>query len=169
MTLTAYRKLNNRPTVSRVFEDLFSNTFDHFLGNEQLNNRPAVNILKKEDGFSLELATPGFSKSQLTLKVEEGELTISGSTSATHIEDNSQAEAKNEESQNEQKAEVTVAEPKVSFVRREFAAANFSRTFTLPENADENNISAQYENGVLALHIPFRAEEAKPVKHIAIS
>ena len=86
MTLTAYRKLNNRPTVSRVFEDLFNNTFDHFLGNEQLQNRPAVNILKKEDGFTLELATPGFAKDQLTLKVEEGELTISGNISTTHAE-----------------------------------------------------------------------------------
>lgn len=45
--------------------------------------------------------------------------------------------------------------------RVERSYGKFSRTFTLPKNADLNNIAATHENGVLELSIPKMAP-AKP-------
>ena len=48
------------------------------------------------------------------------------------------------------------------YTRKEFSFSSFTRRFNLPENVDENNISANYENGIMVLNLPKKAE-AKPV------
>ena len=76
-------------------------------------------------------------KDAFKVEVEEGVLTIS----AEHV-------TKNEEKQE-------------GYTRREFGFTNFTRRFTLPETADDANISAAYTDGVLAITLP-KKEEAKP-------
>ena len=39
-------------------------------------------------------------------------------------------------------------------LRRERAFTSFSRSFTLPENVEEDEISARLHNGVLELNVP---------------
>ena len=41
-------------------------------------NRPAVNIIEREDDFRIELAAPGFGKDHFQLNVENQVLTIAG-------------------------------------------------------------------------------------------
>ena len=48
-----------------------------------------------------------------------------------------------------------------NYTRKEFHFANFSRRFTLPETADDAQISATYTNGILNVVLP-KKEEAKP-------
>ena len=51
----------------------------------------------------------------------------------------------------------------VTWIARERSTGTFLRRFTLGQNVDTSNISANYENGVLSVVIPV-AEKAKPRK-----
>jgi HSP20 family protein len=41
-----------------------------------------------------------------------------------------------------------------NYTRREFSYTSFSRSFTLPENVKEEDVKANYENGILKLSVP---------------
>ena len=45
--------------------------------------------------------------------------------------------------------------------RVERAYGSFMRSFTLPEDADEGRVSADYKDGVLKVHLP-KSERARP-------
>ncbi|MBS1583191.1 MAG: Hsp20/alpha crystallin family protein [Bacteroidetes bacterium] len=102
-------------------------------------NLPAVNIKDNTKSFDLELAVPGYKKEDLKVNVEGDVLTISS----------------------EKKSETE--EEKKGYTRREYSYRSFSRSFTLPENADGDQVKASYENGVLKLSIP--KTKALPEKH----
>lgn len=118
--------------------------FDNELWNRNVNVPPA-NIIENEKEYKLELSVPGFKKEDFNIDIEQGILTISS----------------------EQKEESTKEEKNYS--RKEFSFSSFSRTFQLPENTDENAVSAKYDNGVLQLIIPKKeVAAAKPKKQIKI-
>jgi HSP20 family protein len=52
-------------------------------------------------------------------------------------------------------------EKKENYFRREFKQTSFSRSFTLPSNADSENISANFNNGIVSIKIP-KKDVAKP-------
>ena len=118
-----------------IFDDLFN------WNNRQVfnpkNGVPSVNIKENEDGFTLDLATPGMSKEDIKLELNNDVLTIS-----------SEHKEEKEESQD-------------NYSHREFYHQGFKRSFTLPESANTEDISAKYENGILSVNIP-KKEEAKP-------
>ena len=89
--------------------------------------------------LAIAVAAPGFKKEDFNLAVENGILTIS-------------AEQKEEKEEKDEK-----------YTRREFISSSFSRSFSLPENIEENNIKGHYENGVLYVTVPKR-EQKKPQK-----
>lgn len=134
-----------------VFGDMMANLFnDDFLfpitRNEDANRfTPSVNVKESETKYSIELAAPGFNKKDMNIDVTENMLTISG-----HIEENT------EESEDK-------------FTRREFVFGSFSRSFTLPENANEKAIQASYQNGILTVNIPKKEEKSKEMRTIKIS
>jgi HSP20 family protein len=106
---------------------------------------PAVNITENDNGYTIEVAAPGLNKKDFKIDLDKNALIIA-----------SVREDKQEES-NER------------YTRREFRYANFSRTFTLPETVDSDNISASHKDGILYVDIP-KMEEAKekPARQIAI-
>ena len=57
-----------------------------------------------------------------------------------------------------------------NYARREFGYASFKRSFSLPETVEDEQIKAEYKEGVLSIHLP-KKEEArkKPVRSIKIS
>lgn len=127
-----------------LLNDFFNRTIADVVGSDVLINQPAVNIVETNQAFTLELAAPGFEKSDFVLKVEDDYLTISA-----------KREAKTE-NQNER------------YTRREFRFDAFERSFKLPETVNQEAIGAVYENGVLVVTLP-KKEEAKPaVKTIQI-
>ena len=57
-----------------------------------------------------------------------------------------------------------------NFTRREFNFTKFKRIFTLPKTVNTDEINALYENGLLQVSLPKRAEALpKPKRLIAIS
>ena len=98
---------------------------------------PAVDIYENGNELVVKADIPEIDKRDLDIRVENNLLTIRG----------------------ERKFEKNISEE--NYLRVERAYGSFSRSFTLPNTVNTEGISAQYENGVLTLHLPKR-EEAKP-------
>lgn len=128
-----------------LMDDFFNNEFFHIPAKGK--SVPAVNIKETENGFELEMAAPGLKKDEFGLELKENTLTIS-----------SKHEQKNE-SNDEQG----------NYTRKEFSYSSFSRSFNLPEDIDQGNISASHADGILKIEIPRKAVEAKVAKQIAIA
>lgn len=128
-----------------------NNLFDEFFNElpsfgKTVNNlfSPAVNILETTDGYHMELNVPGRNKEDFNISVDKGLLSISYEK---------KEEAKNED---------------VKVVRREFSYQSFKRSFTLDEKINAEAIQAKYENGLLKLFLPKKADVQQPVKTIQI-
>lgn len=117
-----------------------------FLRRSQ-TNLPAVNISEDEKKFCVDIVAPGFKKDDFKVNVEDDMLTIS-------------AEAKSENTEEDSKKQYT---------RREYSHSSFTRTFKLPENAKDDNISADFNDGILKLVIPKSEEQVKTTKEIPIN
>lgn len=131
------------------FSNQLPSFFDHFFDRDMFDwssrnfsatntTLPSVNIKEGQDGYAVELAAPGFSKSDFKIELNHDQLTISS-------EKNVDTETKRDE----------------QFTKREFSYQSFSRTFTLPSTVEADKIRAKYENGILYVSIP-KKEEAKP-------
>jgi HSP20 family protein len=137
---------NLAPTLfGDIFNDakLFGrNWFEKEFGQ----NFPAVNINETTRDFNLEFAAPGFKKEDFKINLDENVLTISGE----------KEEEKNQENKR--------------FTRKEYSFNSFSRSFTLPETVNGENIDAKYNNGILKLSIP-KKEDTKilPKKEIKVA
>lgn len=131
------------------WRDFFSvdNFFDNNWGRRGNNKLPAVNISENDKNYSLEVVAPGFEKGDFKLKVEDDVLTIS-------------AESKSENTENDKGKEYT---------RREYSYNSFTRSFQLPDNVNDENISANYKDGVLNIELPKSKQEVKASKEIQIS
>jgi HSP20 family protein len=123
----------------RFFDEFFGLTPTRVRtnGNGFPSTMPAVNIKETEDNYQLELAVPGLRKDDFKVEVDEGVLRISAERKDEHRDE------------------------KEGYSRREFRYASFERRFTLPETANEADITAKYEDGILHLIVP-KKEEAKP-------
>ena len=132
---------------------MFDNWFDNDLFNWQYNNHeaeatlPAVNIKENADAFKVEMAVPGFDKKDFKINLDHNVLTIS-----------SEKKVENEHKNGEH------------YTCREYSYQSFSRSFTLPDAANGDKISAKYDNGILNVEIPKREEaKPKPMRQIAIA
>jgi HSP20 family protein len=129
--------------VATVFDDFFRPFNEWFNNGGPLMKTlsvPSVNISEDSDQYKVALAAPGLKKSDFNIKVDGNMITIS--------------------SEKEEKKE----EKEVKFTRHEYSYSSFSRTFTLPDEVNQDKIEAVYSDGVLTLTLPKR-EEAK--KHVA--
>lgn len=141
----------NRPTTS-FFPSLWNEFFaDDFLTKSLANSKscktvapnwyhsvPAVNIKNREKHYFIEVAAPGFKKSDFKVELDHGKLTISAK------------KAEEKEDKND------------GYTHKEFTSNTFKRTFTIPENLiDVEGIEASYEAGVLVVSIPKKEVEDK--------
>ena len=144
MTLARF---NNYPSL---FDQLFdTDLFDWSNRNYSETNTtvPSVNIKENADAFNVEMAVPGFDKKDFKIALDHNVLTIS-----------SEKKVENEVKEGER------------FTRHEYSYQSFSRSFTLPEAANGDKISAKYDNGILNVEIPKREEaKPKPSRQIAIA
>lgn len=104
---------------------------------------PPVDILESKDGYLIRAELPGMKKEDFNLKVNDGTLTLSGERKAEPLTDG------------------------VAYHRAERVHGKFSRSFYLPQSVKQDDIKANYRDGILEVHVP-KAEEAKP-RQIAIT
>jgi HSP20 family protein len=102
---------------------------------------PSLDLAEDDNHFVVTVELAGAKKEDVHVEVEDGVLTIRG-------EKKSEREEKNE---------------KRRYTERSFGA--FSRSFTLPSNADAEDVKANFENGVLKIEIGKREKgKARTVK-----
>lgn len=139
MTLLTVKPENGRltfPRFSSFVDSFFENEFPNLNRNEFFKTPALVNIKDTKDSYQIEVAAPGFSKEEFSIKVEGNLLTISA----------------------ENKKETETTEDK--FTRKEFHFSSFARSFTLPRTIDVTKVAAAYESGILYVTLP-KKEEAK--------
>lgn len=137
-----------KPSVKRsatLADQLFNRTFSELFGNDQFQAAPAVNIVETANGFELLVAAPGLSKEDFDLSLEKKVLTISA-----------------------QKEQVELPEG-TTLRRKEFDYSQFKRSFTLSDDIETQEITAGYNNGVLSVFLPKKAEVANALKKISIA
>ena len=133
-------------TLDNLMTEIF-NDFPSTYGKPWKNgsfNHPPVNIHENKDNYLLEIAIPGFEKTDFNINLEANLLTISS--------DKKEAE----KGENEK------------LIRKEFSSKAFKRSFTLDEKIDAAAIDAKYENGILKLNLPKKEVAKEVTKQIAI-
>ena len=91
---------------------------------------PAVDIVEEKDHFLLQADLPGVDTADIEVSMDEGVLSVSGER---HSENRGEADG---------------------IKRIERASGRFNRSFSLPETADAENITAKSSNGILEVIIP---------------
>ncbi len=138
-TFTAFRGITPDTTRRRHIDNIFDyqrrRLFnDHTITGDYELSIPSANVTEYDEeernGYLIELAAPGYERTNFNVNVQDDVLTISGKL--------------NQQDKRDQE----------SFQQREFNYADFSRSWTLPESADEENISAKYRNGILEVFVP---------------
>lgn len=124
-----------------LLNDIFDNN-NYWMDNvNKVNNylnAPATNITENENGYIVDIATPGMTKNDFSIKIDENDvLTVS-------------MEKKNEKKEEDKKNR---------FLRREFSYTQFSKSLILPDDVEKENIEAKIENGVLSIHLPKKEEK----------
>ena len=137
-----FRELNVlQHRMNRLFEEQYGSGQEESLTAGAF--APPVDIYEDEHSIQLKLEVPGIEEKDLDVRVENNVLTVSG-------------ERKFEKEEKEE-----------NFRRVERRYGSFSRSFTLPNIVNTEDIKANYENGVLKVQLAKRAE-AKP-KQIKVS
>jgi HSP20 family protein len=125
--------LQNR--LSRLFEEQYGTAREDSLTAGAFV--PPVDVYEDEHSIQLKLEVPGIEEKDLDVKVENNVLTVSG-------------ERKFEKQEKEE-----------NFRRVERRYGSFTRSFTLPNTVNAEDVTAEYSNGVLKIKLGKRAE-AKP-------
>ncbi len=135
-TLVPFRRNLSRELPAPIFNDNFFRSF--FDMSDMMG--PAgfrVDVREDEKAYELEAELPGVPKDKLNVSIDDGTLTISADL-------------------NEEKKE-----EKGSYLYSERRSGHVERCFNL-EGIDEENIKADYRNGVLMLTLP--KEQPAPKK-----
>ena len=104
--------------------------------------RLPLDISEDDHTYSVKASLPGIDAADLDISFSENRLTIQGETEAESVDENAK------------------------WHLRERRFGRFMRSITLPAVVNADDISADYEDGVLTLTLP-KAEEVKP-RRIAV-
>jgi len=114
---------------------------------------PKINLSEDENNYYIHADLPGMNKDQVKMELSDDNhvLTISGEResiidNSDNNNDDTNDDNKNKENSNKRNTK--------KYSKIECSYGKFSRSFTLPENADINKIQARLENGVLEVHLP---------------
>ena len=100
--------------------------------------RPNVDIVESASELTLYADVPGAKGDDIDINFEEGVLTIQGKVEPRYADE-------------------------TRFLVREYGLGDFYRTFRVSEKIDIGRIHAEFNDGVLTVHLP-KVEAAKPRK-----
>ena len=139
--------MNNLQFAFRPFlPALFNEVFERQSNETEVTYKPAANVSEDEKNYMLELALPGFTKEEITIKFEDEVLTITAGRQPKEDEKG----------------------PKYTW--NEFGyKSKYERSFQLPETVNADEISAAFDNGILRVTLPKKEVQAPAVKQITIA
>jgi HSP20 family protein len=131
-----FREFNTlQDRMNRLFHDSFSEGREEGLTTTAF--APPVDVYEDEHNVTLKIEVPGIDEKDIDVRIENNTLTVHG----------------------ERKFEKEEKEENYRRVERQYGS--FTRTFTLPNTVDTENVAANYEKGVLKIKLAKKAE-AKP-------
>ena len=127
--------------------DLFDDFFDDGFFSKKERNLMKTDIRETKDKYIIDIDLPGFSKENINLSLNKGYLEISAKVDK---EDNSGEDEK--------------------YVRKERFYGECSRSFYVGEDITEEDIQAEFKNGILKIEVPKLDEnnESQETKQIEI-
>ncbi len=133
-----------RSELDRFVERFFGEPFGEtpFAAGWASGFTPALDVVESENEVTLRAELPGLDPADIDIQVSGDVLTISG-------EKRQQSE-----------------ESKENWYRAERRFGQFRRVLALPSQVDADKVSAEYDRGVLTVHLP-RSAEARP-RHIQV-
>jgi len=137
MTVFARREFSTlQDRVNRIFRESYSpEGSDEALTTA--NFAPPVDVYEDEHSITLKLEVPGVDEKAIDVSIENNTLTVRGERTL----------------EKEEKAE--------NFQRVERQYGSFTRSFTVPNSVDPEQVTAHYDKGVLKISLAKKAE-AKP-------
>ena len=138
--LSKWNPFRELDEIQNRLSSLFGRTPVRGLGEEAMTVSewtPLVDITEDDKEYLIKAELPEIKKEDVKLTVQDNVLAISG-------------ERKYEKEEKDEK-----------YHRVERAYGRFSRSFTLPEDADGSKVAAEYKDGILTVHLP-KSEKAKP-------
>jgi HSP20 family protein len=137
MTFLARRDFSTlQDRMNRIFRESFGpEGSDEALTTS--NFAPPVDVYEDEHNITLKIEVPGIDEKDINVTIENNTLTVRG-------------ERRFEKDEKEE-----------NFHRVERMYGSFTRSFTLPNTVDPEQVSAHYEKGVLKIRLSKKAE-AKP-------
>ena len=137
MTFLTHRDFSTlQDRMNRIFREAFSTEgSDEALTTS--NFAPPVDVYEDEHNITLKIEVPGIDEKDINVTIENNTLTVRG-------------ERRFEKDEKEE-----------NFHRVERMYGSFTRSFTLPNTVDPEQVSAHYEKGVLKIRLSKKAE-AKP-------
>lgn len=124
-------------SFSNLIDSFFSDTVAR-TGGSSYSFVPRVDVIEEDKAFEIHVAVPGMNKDDFKIDLNDNYLTISGERKYTK-------------------------EKKENLFRSfETQYGSFSRSFSLPETAAGDKITAQYANGILVVTVP--KDEKKTLK-----
>lgn len=127
----------------KMFENVFNDAVSPFVSS-MVAPSFKVDISEDEKAIYIDADMPGIKKEDVKISMDDDVLTIC--TERSHEEE----------------------EKKKDYHRIERTYGSMSRSFTVGENVDSDNIDARYDNGVLRIQIPKREPEKKKAKEINV-
>jgi len=149
MLVTRYNPNVQMREFRRGF-DLLNSMLDELNPREQNSFAndfsPAINTREGEYAYHVEVDLPGIKKEDITIQIEDNKLVISG----------------------ERKVKEEIKEE--NYYKVESSFGTFSRSFSLPDDADIENIHAESKDGVLEVVVPkLEVQKVEKTKKIAIN
>lgn len=106
---------------------------------------PSCNVSESVEEYRIEAELPGVKQEDVDVKVQDGVVTIRG-------------ERKEEKEQKGKK-----------YHRVESSYGSFMRSFTLPDDADDDKVSADYKDGLLCVRIPRTTPKESEARSVEIN
>jgi len=116
--------------INHIFNRYSGYTTDRRSEAETKDWSPAVDIYEADDKYMVRAELPGVDKDAVSVSINENVLTIKGTKQFIDAKDGEQ------------------------WKRVETQYGEFTRSFTLPDEVDVDQVSAACKNGVLELSIP---------------
>lgn len=140
-----------------LLDSLFDNFDGVYGGNCRGSYVPKVDVKETKDAYILEMELPGRTENDVDIQLDRNILTISSKKDEKKAEKCGSGDCgKNDKNEKPE-------EPK--WLIRERKVCGFSRSFSLPNDADGENINASFKNGILtvvvsrkAVNVPKRIE-----------
>ena len=151
MTTTFTKRQNGNavPTVENLINNLFEDGLQRIFSDNVLSDTPILmgrvpaNIRETDKEYEIDIVAPGCRRENFKVDMNDKLLTIAYSP------------------------EQTDANEKVAWTRNEYIPTAFSKSFTVDDSVDVNNISASYRDGILRIALA-KNELAKTSRKIEI-